>query len=131
MVTRINLVLLMFLLVFACGTKEEDPTKMIAGGSFKTWKAVKETNSEGDKEKLSEQEKNDMMVFNADGSFSMHTAAGKEDGSWNYDASSKNLSLQFRDQNVTENFQVLDLKEDKIKLKAGDGSELTLENEDL
>ena len=50
------------LLAFAsCGKKDEGSTQLIAGTDSKTWKASKEINSQGDKEKLSKEEKNDEL----------------------------------------------------------------------
>lgn len=116
--------------LFSCDKKnDEDARKSFYGEGSKTWHATRETNAAGKKDKLTDAEKQDVMRFNSDGSFSMNTAEGNGEGTWTYDPSAKALSLQFAAANVTETFQVSDLSDDKIKLKAPDGSTLTLESD--
>lgn len=113
-------------MVFGCQNKADDKEAFYGKGS-KTWRLTKETNSEGKKEKLSDAEKQDVLRFNSDGSFSANTAEGNAEGSWQYDPSAKLLTLQFAGASVTESHSVVNLSDDQIKLKAGDGSEMTLE----
>ena len=115
------------LFVFSCQKKGEDANKAFYGEGSKTWRVAKEKNAEGDRQKLSESEKQDVLRFNSDGTFSVNTAQGNNEGTWNYDASAKLLTLQFAGASVTESHIVQDLSDSKIELKAGDGSEMTLE----
>jgi hypothetical protein len=112
--------------VFSCQNKGDNKEAFYGKGS-KTWRVAKETNAAGKKEKLSAEEKQDVLRFNSDGTFSANTAQGNAEGSWNYDPAAKLLTLQFAGASVTEAHSVVNLSDDKIKLKAGDGSEMTLE----
>jgi hypothetical protein len=114
-------------LAFSCQKKGDDKEAFYGKGS-KTWRVARETNAEGKKEKLSEEEKQDVLRFNSDGSFSVNTAQGNNEGSWQYDPAARLLTLQFAGASVTESHSVVNLSDDRIKLKAGDGSEMTLES---
>ncbi len=116
-------------LAFSCEKKGEDARRAFAGDGTKTWRMTKQTNAAGKNQKLSDAEKNDVLRFNADGTFSANTAEGNSDGSWTYDPSAKLLSLQFAGASVTQSHSVVDLTDNRIRLKAGDGSEMTLESE--
>ena len=115
-----------FLLVFGCTKKEEDPNKLISGETSKIWRADRQTNAEGDKEKLTKEEKSEILQFYSNGTFSVNGTTATTQGKWVYDHGAKNLSLQFSGDNVSENFLVETLEDDKIKLKAPDGSIMTL-----
>lgn len=116
-------------IAFSCEKKGEDARKTFYGDGTKTWRMTKQTNAAGKKEKLSDAEKKDVLRFNSDGTFSANTSEGNAEGSWTYDPSAKLLSLQFAGASVTESHSVVDLTDNQIKLKAGDGSEMTLESE--
>ena len=121
-----SVIFYIFLFTFSCTKKESDPNKIIAGETSKVWKAEKETNAEGDKEKLSKEEKNEVLQFYSNGTFSVNGTSAATQGTWSYEVGSKNLSLKFKDADVSENFEVVTLEKDKIKLKAADGSLMTL-----
>jgi hypothetical protein len=116
-------------IAFSCEKKGEDARKIFYGDGTKTWKMTKQTNAAGKNQKLSDAEKSNLLRFNSDGTFSANTAEGNAEGSWTYDPSAKLLSLQFAGASVTESHSVVDLDDDKVELKAGDGSEMTLESE--
>lgn len=101
--------------------------KLIAGDSEKTWKAKRETNSEGDKDKLTKAEKEQRITFWRNGNVKMGDEAQTMDGKWSYSGST--LTLQFTGENVTENFTVIELDDDEMKLRAADGSEMTMKPE--
>jgi len=118
------------LMLVSCGSGDEAGSEsMLSGGSNKTWTASKEVNAAGDKEKLSGEEKAQSLQFYADGRFAMSGGSALETGTWSYDPAAKRLTLQFANQNVTENFDVVKLTDDEIRLKAEDGSEMLLEAE--
>jgi hypothetical protein len=48
-------------------------------------------------------------------------------GQWSYEGN--NLKLTFTGSDVSENFTVLELDDDEMKLQAGDGSALTMKPE--
>ncbi|HEY0652401.1 MAG TPA: lipocalin family protein [Chryseosolibacter sp.] len=101
--------------------------QLIAGNSEKTWKAKRETNSEGDKDKLTKAEKEQRITFWRNGNVKMGDETQTLDGKWSYSGST--LTLQFTGENVTENFTVIELDDDEMKLRAADGSEMTMKPE--
>jgi hypothetical protein len=108
-------------------SKEGSNEQLIAGTSEKTWKAKRETNSEGDKDKLTKAEKEQRITFWRNGQVKMGDDTQTMTGQWTYSGST--LSLQFTNENVTENFTVVELDDDKMKLRAADGSEMTMKPE--
>ena len=127
------LMLLSFtLLLFGAGCQKKDTVGnagMLTGADSKVWKTEKETTASGEKDKVTKEEKQQEIQFFANGSFSMRSPTQNASGKWTYDAMAKNLSLQFVGSDLTENFQVLNLTDDELKLKAGDGSEMILETD--
>jgi hypothetical protein len=121
-----NFLLVIFLLT-GCGKKSETMSneEKISGQSQKTWKATRETNSEGEKDKLTRDEKKESITFSRNGNVKMSNNDQVMGGTWSF--MDNTLSLQFTGANVTENFKVVELSDDKIKLLAEDGSQLTLE----
>jgi hypothetical protein len=101
--------------------------KLIAGDSEKTWKAKRERNSEGDKDKLTKAEKEQRITFWRNGNVKMADDAQTMTGQWSYSGST--LSLQFTGENITENFTVIELDDDEMKLRAADGSEMLMKPE--
>lgn len=118
------------LLTWGCSKKADNPNEMIAGTANKTWHPAKETNSEGDKEKLTEAEKNEAYVFYTNGTMSMNLTDRAIKGNWIYDPAAKTLTLTPEDGSGSKQFTVEDLSDDKMKLKAPDGSEMKLEAHD-
>jgi len=123
------LAMLLAVVLVSCGGDKAGNESMLSGTSSKTWKAKKELNAEGDKEKLTDAEKDQNLQFYADGRFAMGGASTLQTGTWTYDQAAKKLTLQFEDQNVSENFDVLKLSDDELRLKAADGSEMVMEVE--
>jgi hypothetical protein len=111
-------------------TETSDPAakeKLIAGDSEKTWKAKRETNTEGDKDKLTKAEKEQRITFWRNGNVKMGDETQTMEGKWSYSGST--LTLQFTGENVTENFTVIELEDDEMKLRAADGSEMLMKPE--
>ncbi|MGV3538995.1 MAG: lipocalin-like domain-containing protein [Rufibacter sp.] len=123
-------VLFLSLAVMSCGKKEEGGNaQMISGSTSKIWKADKETNAAGDKEKLSSAEKEEQIQFFANGNFTQTSSTQSANGTWAYDAATKTLSLTYANNNVSQNFNVTKIDEDELTLQAPDGSTLALEAE--
>lgn len=119
-------------LLFAAGCQKKDTVgtaSMLTGADSKTWKTEKETTAAGEKDKLTKDEKQQEIQFFANGSFSMRSPTQNASGKWTYDAMAKSLSLQFVGSDLTENFQVLNLTDDELKLQAADGSQMILETD--
>jgi hypothetical protein len=111
----------------SCGGNEKVGNEnMISGGSSKTWKAQKETTASGDKDKLTNEEKQETMQFYSDGRFAMSGGGSLETGTWSYDQAAKRLSLTFEGQDMTENFTVEKLTDKEMTLIAGDGSKMVM-----
>jgi hypothetical protein len=124
------LLICMCVLVFSgCGNKSDSMTneEKIAGESEKTWKATRETDASGDKDKITRDEKKETITFWRNGNVKMGNGDQVMTGQWTYEGS--NLRLQFTGSNVSENFKVLALEDDEMKLQAGDGSSLTMKPE--
>ncbi|MBC7391533.1 MAG: hypothetical protein H7329_20210 [Opitutaceae bacterium] len=118
--------LIAFTILTSCGIKKaEDPKEILAGTSSKVWHIAKQTDANGDKDKLTEKEKEEKLNLYADGKFSIVDDKGTATGSWTVEGTQK-LVLQFADQPVTENFSITEMNKDKVVLKAGDGSEMVL-----
>jgi hypothetical protein len=126
MMRNLIFVWLAFFALAGCNSKSDSMTKeeMIAGESEKTWEAKKEANAAGDNDKLTREEKKERITFWRNGNVKMGDGNTTMSGQWTIEAA--NLRLHFAGENVTENFTVLELEKDKMKLKAGDGSELTM-----
>ncbi|GAB3199223.1 hypothetical protein ABID22_001767 [Pontibacter aydingkolensis] len=124
------IMMLLVMLLWSCGGNDEVGTEsMISGASSKTWKADKEMNAAGDKDKLTKDEKQETMQFYSDGRFALGGGGSLQTGTWTYDQTAKRLSLQFEGQDMTENFEVTKLTDDKMHLRAADGSVMEMEAE--
>ena len=114
------------LILTSCGDKKsENPSEILAGSTNKAWHISKQMDSQGDKEKLSSEVKDETLNMYANGKFSIVDGVGTATGTWTVEGSEK-LVLHFDNENVTENFSITELKNDKIELKAGDGSSMVL-----
>lgn len=124
---RNSLYVLLFVFVLAgCNNGSDSMTneEKIAGKEEKTWKAQKETDASGDKDKLTRDEKRQTITFWRNGNVKMGDGDQMMSGQWTLQGD--NLALVFAGSNVSENFTVLELDNNEIKLRAGDGSELTM-----
>jgi hypothetical protein len=123
-----TLIILFFLASGCKDSKKEttanNPTAMIAGDNQKTWKAERETDAEGDKDRLTRDEKKESITFFNNGNMRMSGTGDSREGTWTY--TGNELSLQFTGENVSENFAVLELTNDIMKLRANDGSEMIM-----
>lgn len=115
----------LFLLVSCAEKKSESPSEILAGTDSKTWYISKQIDSQGDKEKVTSEEKEETLNIYSNGKFSIVDASGTATGMWSVVGSEK-LSLHFDGENVTENFSITELKNDKVTLTAGDGSAMVL-----
>ncbi len=119
--------LLILLSVSGCAKKSDTSLTnedKIAGETEKTWVATRETNAEGDKDKLTRDEKKEKITFWRNGNVKMGDNDQAMSGQWSYEGST--LTMHFTGQDITENFTVVELTNDRMQLKAGDGSELIM-----
>ena len=127
---RNSLYALLFIFVSAsCGNSSDSMTneEKIAGKEEKTWKAQRETNASGDKDKLTRDERRQTITFWRNGDVKMGDGDQMMSGKWTLQGD--NLALVFAGSTVSENFTVVELEDDEIKLRAGDGSEMTMKPE--
>ncbi|WP_276497656.1 hypothetical protein [Pontibacter litorisediminis] len=126
------LALLLAITITSCGGNKEEvgSESMISGSSSKTWVADKEMNATGDKDKLTDAEKQQTMQFYADGRFALGAGSSLQTGTWSFDQAAKRLSLQFEGAEMTENFEVLKLDDDEMDLRASDGTVMEMELRD-
>ena len=112
------------LALFGCGDKSMTNEEMLAGESEKTWEAKRETDASGDKDKLTSAEKQEKIIFSRNGNVKMGNGNEMMSGQWSLEGN--NLSLHFAGENVTENFTIVELEKNNVKLRANDGSELIM-----
>lgn len=115
---------LLFVVFTACGDKSMTNEEKLAGESDKTWEAKRETDASGDKDKLTRDEKKETITFWRNGNVKMGDGNEMLSGQWTLQGS--NLSLHFAGENVTENFTIVELEKNSVKLQAEDGSQLTM-----
>jgi len=99
----------------------------LAGSSSKTWKVTRLVNANGNREKLGRDQQDDRMQFYTDGTFTANSAEQHGRGTWQYDQGKKTLALQFENANVSQNYEVVEMSDDKVRLRTGDGSEMVME----
>ncbi len=106
-----------------CKNEEKTPKQMIAGENSKTWEAKRENGDRIDKADRDEE-----MTFYANGKFSMQSDENTMSGTWKH--TGDQLSLVFEGAANSENFNVKELSDSKMRLIAGDGSEMLLKADD-
>ncbi len=67
------------------------------------------------------------MQFYTDGTFTANSAEQHSRGTWQYNESNKALALQFENANVSQNYEVVEVSGNRMRLKTGDGSEMLME----
>lgn len=116
-------------ILISCGEKKStSSSEILAGSTSKTWKIAKQIDAHGDKEKLTDAEKDGTLNMYADGRFSIVEEKGTATGKWSVE-NDKTLVMHFDGQSVTENFAIEEIANDKVSLKAGDGSAMILKVE--
>lgn len=116
--------LLVVAVMAGCGGKELTNEEKIAGTEEKTWKAKRETTSSGSVDPLTRDEKQETVTFWKNGNVKMSNGTETMSGQWSLEANT--LKMKFTGSEVSENFDVMELEKDNMKLKAGDGSVLTM-----
>jgi len=111
-------------LFFSCGNGNVSHEEMLAGEKEKTWEATRETNAQGDREKLSREEKKERITFWRNGDVRMGDDNQAMTGKWTLQGNT--LSINFTGANVSENFGIVSLEKNEVVLRAGDGSQLVM-----
>ena len=99
----------------------------LAGDVQKTWKAKREENAAGDKERLDRDERKERVIFYTNGNVTMTSDETSRQGKWTLNDNT--LAIQFDGANVTENFTVVELDKNTLHLRAADGYEMKLKPE--
>lgn len=123
----IGIIAILILLTSCSEKKSESPSEILAGTDSKTWHISKQLDAQGDKEKVTSEEEDETLNLYSNGKFSIVDASGTATGTWSVIGSEK-LSLHFDGENITENFSITELKNDKVALTAGDGSAMVLKS---
>ncbi len=108
-------------------TSSVSASNLLSGDGQRTWRSTKETDSEGDKDRLDREEKREFITFFNNGNFTMGSQGQSRQGTWKHEGST--LMMQFTGEGVSENFTVLELDKNILKLRAADGSEMTMKPE--
>ena len=121
------LTILFAVVLMSCGGDDEIGSEnMISGVNSKTWVADEEMDSAGEQVEQVDTDQQGGMQFYADGRFALGESGMLRTGTWSFDQSANRLTLQFEDQEETQNFIVTKLTEDEMDLKVPDGSEMKL-----
>lgn len=108
--------------------REVSNTSVSAGRALimgNTWKVREDMNAYGADERF---ERDALFHFHAGNTFSLTSDDISKSGTWSYNGSS--LSLRYSGEATTYSYRVLELNEDRMRLQASDGSELTLLDKD-
>jgi hypothetical protein len=123
---RVMVAMVLMVVATACGSKESKTSdQKLAGETKKTWEAKKETTASGEKDKLTRDEKKERVTFHRDGSVEMGNGEMTQTGKWTLEGNT--LSILFSGSTVKENFNVLAIEDDELRLQGVDGSEMILE----
>jgi hypothetical protein len=91
-----------------------------------TWKVREDVNTSGADERF---ERDALFNFHSGNTFSLTSDdEAAKSGTWSYNGST--LSLRYNGEATTYSYRVLELTEDRMRLQASDGSELTLLDKD-
>lgn len=113
-----------FCFLVACGNSSMSREEMLAGENEKTWEATREINSQGDREKLTREEKKERITFWRNGDVRMGEDNEAMTGKWTVQGNT--LSITFTGSNVSENFGMVSMEKDEVVLRAADGSQLVM-----
>ena len=111
--------------LIACKRPDElTAEEKIAGKEEKTWESKRETDPTGDVDRLSRRERKESITFWRNGNVRMGDDNQIMTGQWSLEGN--NLKLQFTGSDVSENFTVLKLDKNELRLRAVDGSEMIM-----
>ena len=122
--------LLALVALFLVGCNQENKvgeTNMLYGTDSKTWTTDKETSASGEKVAQTDADKKTELKFYANGSFNMTSPTQTMQGNYTFDQAAKKITLTPTGAPNSMSFDVVNLTNDKITLKAPDGSQMMLE----
>jgi hypothetical protein len=123
-----NLLLLSLLLLFLIGCNQQVTTsrELLAGTSSKKWRSTGKTRPAIHPEIPTGI---DSIRFFAQGTFTKQNGQQSSTGTWIYNDITRTLSLQYPDQNLIQNFQMLELTANQIQLQTVYEQIITLRSE--
>ena len=125
--------LLMLVSLFAASCSNDkgkvEGVNMLYGTDSKVWKTAKQTDATGDKVKQTDAQEGEQLRIFANGTYNMTGATGAVNGKYTFDQAGKSLTMTPDGATTSNTFAVETLTDDKLTLKAADGSALMLEKE--
>lgn len=118
-------------LLFACSNgQEENPEKLLAGETSKTWVTDQKHTASGNERSLTQAEGDQKIEFNNEGSFRITDGSESQEGTWTYRPTERMLELSFDDQpGIVESFYVTRLTENNLDVRAPDGATMQFTTE--
>lgn len=118
-------------LLFACSNgQEENPEKLLAGETSKTWITDQKHIASGNEQSLTQARGDQKIEFNNDGSFRITDGSDSQSGNWSYRPTERMLELSFDNQpNIVESFYVTRLTENSLDVRAPDGATMQFTTE--
>jgi hypothetical protein len=102
---------------------------MLYGTDSKVWKTAKQTDATGSKVKETTAQKDEQLRIFANGTYNMTGATGAVNGKYTFDQAGKTITMTPDGATTSNTFAVETLTDDKLTLKAADGSALMLEKQ--
>ena len=126
-----SLLVLVSLFAASCSNDKGkvEGVNMLYGTDSKVWKTAKQTDATGDKVKQTNAQEGEQLRIFANGTYNMTGATGAVNGKYTFDQAGKSLTMTPDGATTSNTFAVETLTDDKLTLKAADGSALMLEKE--
>ena len=126
-----SLLVLVSLFAASCSNDKGkvEGVNMLHGTDSKVWKTAKQTDATGDKVKQTDAQKGEQLRIFANGTYNMTGATGAVNGKYTFDQAGKSITMTPDGGTTSNTFAVETLTDDKLTLKAADGSALMLEKE--
>ena len=126
-----SLLVLVSLFAASCSNDKGkvEGVNMLYGTDSKVWKTAKQTDATGDKVKQTDAQEGEQLRIFANGTYNMTGATGAVNGKYTFDQAGKSLTMTPDGATTSNTFAVETLTDDKLTLKAADGSALMLEKE--
>jgi hypothetical protein len=124
------LTLMLLILVAGCNKGSDKNTlQLLAGEDSKAWGTIEEITGSGSRQRLQREDRNEILRFYANGTFTVNTNIDHGNGTWFYDEGANTLTMQFQGAENTETFEVVNISEKELRLRAPDRSERAFQAE--
>jgi len=124
-----SLLVLVSLFAASCSNDKGkvEGVNMLYGTDSKVWKTAKQTDATGDKVKQTNAQENEELRIFANGTYNMTGTNGAVNGKYAFDQAGKTITMTPDGATTSNTFAVETLTDNKLTLKAADGSALMLE----